>query len=535
MLQDQMKSLLALFDNTEVEQRQNPRQLTESIDSGEDAVRVRGGQRFLFPEDGKFGYATDGDAGQFTILDQETGEVRDIPLDKLPDNPLQADLEHLVDEYDDEQFTSGKSVPDWIKKSSGLWKEDAAPVKYGVFSTGGSVGSQRFKDDPIKTFDSKEAAKEFARERRKGLSPGERGYYRMSYVVKPIKGVTEASRGFRGVGGAREREDDERHDLDRTDWYIVKDGKLLKALIYPSQEAQAREEGFSPTREEARAKASNKGVTESGSVNKKNDHDDATAWAQRNSKTSCPKCGHGNSYRTGHGKLEQVKCSRCGTVHAGRNTGVTEDFEVDVDRSDDDMAKNQIHTIKRAAEALEHIIDNDAELPQWIHSKITIAKDYLDTVHEYLASEGERDVEQATGEEEVEVNLAEGVEEKSLQKTIDFAAKRGFQIKTSPKRTRATFVNNKLNFTIKAILYRQNGELWVNWVMNGGMSGNDPIDEFYYEFVEAYKEAVNDAREQGKYDKWVASGAQEPFSESDNKSLDLAECRKFLNKRVITG
>ena len=69
-------------------------------------------------------------------------------------------------------------------------------------------------------------------------------------------------RGFRGVGGAREREDDERHDLTRTDWYIVKDGKLLKALIYPRQESQARAEGFSPTREEARAKASKKGVAE---------------------------------------------------------------------------------------------------------------------------------------------------------------------------------------------------------------------------------------------------------------------------------
>ena len=253
--------------------------------------------------------------------------------------------------------------------------EDAAPVKYGVFSTGGSVGSQRFKDDPIKTFDDKEKAKEFARERRKGLSKGERGYYRMGYVVKAIKGlaegstefnkikttpykanqmlagkdpvafvievlcpdqsvvnmiqskvgtayqierddsiegngigieiisqrfeggrtaqaaykqildiikqsggqfndstevtiarqtqgVTEASRGFRGVGGARDREDDERHDLDPSDWYIVKDGKLLKASIYPRQEAQAREEGFSPTREEARSKASKKGVAE---------------------------------------------------------------------------------------------------------------------------------------------------------------------------------------------------------------------------------------------------------------------------------
>jgi hypothetical protein len=69
--------------------------------------------------------------------------------------------------------------------------EDAAPVKYGVFAKGGSIGSQRFKDEPLKTFDSKEEAIADAKRRRSGLSKGERGYYRMSYVVKPIKGATQ--------------------------------------------------------------------------------------------------------------------------------------------------------------------------------------------------------------------------------------------------------------------------------------------------------------------------------------------------------
>jgi hypothetical protein len=66
--------------------------------------------------------------------------------------------------------------------------ETADGVKYGVFATGGSVGSQRFRDDPLKTFDTKEEATADARRRRSALSPGERGYYRMGYVVKPIKG-----------------------------------------------------------------------------------------------------------------------------------------------------------------------------------------------------------------------------------------------------------------------------------------------------------------------------------------------------------
>jgi hypothetical protein len=69
--------------------------------------------------------------------------------------------------------------------------DGAAGVKYGVFAKGGSVGSQRFRDDPLKTFDTREEAVADARRRRSGLSKGERGYYRMGYVVKPIKGEVD--------------------------------------------------------------------------------------------------------------------------------------------------------------------------------------------------------------------------------------------------------------------------------------------------------------------------------------------------------
>lgn len=48
---------------------------------------------------------------------------------------------------------------------------------------------------------------------------------------------------------------DERHDLDPSDWYIVQDGKMMKISVYPRQEQEARARGFSPTREQARAKA----------------------------------------------------------------------------------------------------------------------------------------------------------------------------------------------------------------------------------------------------------------------------------------
>lgn len=75
------------------------------------------------------------------------------------------------------------------------------------------------------------------------------------------KDVSE-SRPFRGVGGAFNRGDDERHDLDPSDWYVVKDGKMYKVSVYPNQHDSARSQGYSPTREEAKAQAGSQGVAE---------------------------------------------------------------------------------------------------------------------------------------------------------------------------------------------------------------------------------------------------------------------------------
>jgi hypothetical protein len=69
------------------------------------------------------------------------------------------------------------------------------------------------------------------------------------------QGVAEGDRPFRGVGGAFNRGDDERHDLDPTEWYIVKDGKMFKTSVYPNQVQLAIAQGYSRTRDEAKAKA----------------------------------------------------------------------------------------------------------------------------------------------------------------------------------------------------------------------------------------------------------------------------------------
>lgn len=59
-------------------------------------------------------------------------------------------------------------------------------TKYGVFSKGGSIGSSS-NDKPVSTHDTKEEAQAKARRMRKQLTKGERGYYKMSYVTRPIK------------------------------------------------------------------------------------------------------------------------------------------------------------------------------------------------------------------------------------------------------------------------------------------------------------------------------------------------------------
>jgi hypothetical protein len=63
--------------------------------------------------------------------------------------------------------------------------ESAGATKFGVYMSGGSVGEKN--DAPKKTFDSKEEAIAFAKRRNSQLTPGERGYYKMKYTVRPVK------------------------------------------------------------------------------------------------------------------------------------------------------------------------------------------------------------------------------------------------------------------------------------------------------------------------------------------------------------
>ena len=65
------------------------------------------------------------------------------------------------------------------------------------------------------------------------------------------------------------------------------------------------------------------------------------------------------------------------------------------------MAKNQIHTIKRGAEELEHLLSVDENLPEWIQLKLTLAQDYIQTAADYMASAHEREHEIAVGQDSI--------------------------------------------------------------------------------------------------------------------------------------
>ena len=88
-----------------------------------------------------------------------------------------------------------------------------------------------------------------------------------------------------------------------------------------------------------------------------------------------------------------------------------------------------------------------------------------------------------------------------LQKTIDFASKTGFQIKTNPSRTKAIFINKQLGFGLQAMIknHRDDG-LTVRY---GDLDGKDNFnidlapDEFHDTFIRLYKDAKNGRVDQG--------------------------------------
>ena len=80
-----------------------------------------------------------------------------------------------------------KSYKSFLNEDTYISESSKKPY-FGVFATGGSIGDVRGRDEkPVHSFNTKEEAKERAKRLRKTLTPGEKSYYKMGYVVKPTE------------------------------------------------------------------------------------------------------------------------------------------------------------------------------------------------------------------------------------------------------------------------------------------------------------------------------------------------------------
>jgi hypothetical protein len=68
------------------------------------------------------------------------------------------------------------------------------------------------------------------------------------------------------------------------------------------------------------------------------------------------------------------------------------------------MAKDNIHTIVRHARALEKILGDNDNLPEWVQSKLAKIEGMMTAVDDYMQDQKERAVEKDTGEEGVELD-----------------------------------------------------------------------------------------------------------------------------------
>jgi hypothetical protein len=253
------------------------------------------------------------------------------------------------------------------------------------------------------------------------------------------------SRAYRADGGGN----DERHDLDPTDWYVVKDGKMFKVSVYPNQEQQAISMGYSRTRDEATAKAGKQGVAEVSSntlkrykkaaqididttdnaglytdsdidrmgrrmrgidratskinATKRKEQGVAEGSQQVDSLvTDALKIMRGADINDAITALKTVLGDREYNSRRGyynfyvrqlmdmyNQQGVTEGFNGEYD-DEAGMADNNLETLKRAVQGIDDVIQAGDNLPEWCQEKIAVSKSMLVSVWDYMRSEKDR-------------------------------------------------------------------------------------------------------------------------------------------------
>lgn len=139
----------------------------------------------------------------------------------------------------DKRLSVQSEFPEWVSEKIGAAKGMMVSVMDYLIS------SQEMQHDPE---DMSEAAGPYDR----------RDAYQRDYDSSVSNMGDRQSDAYRQDGGGN----DERHDLDPTDWYKKIGTKMYTASIYPRQVAQAEREGWHRTKEQARANAGSQGVAE---------------------------------------------------------------------------------------------------------------------------------------------------------------------------------------------------------------------------------------------------------------------------------
>lgn len=96
----------------------------------------------------------------------------------------------------------------------------------------------------------------------------------------------------------------------------------------------------------------------------------------------------------GYGWLQSEEIEEC---NYSIDSEESEDDIIDTaDRGEYDyegaMAKDDLHTIVRAARRLNGMLDDNENMPEWVQSKIDKAADYIDTAADYIESNKEQQV-----------------------------------------------------------------------------------------------------------------------------------------------
>jgi hypothetical protein len=111
---------------------------------------------------------------------------------------------------------------------------------------------------------------------------------------------------------------------------------------------------------------------------------------------------------------EEQELEECGDYNDEESVSDQDRGEYDYEGA---MAKDDLHTIVRAARRLNGMLDDDENMPEWVQSKINKAADYVDTAADYIESNKEQGM--AEGEmDEVRIGPYELTGRRVQDKTI---------------------------------------------------------------------------------------------------------------------